>query len=270
MGKAKFFGALSVFLMAVCMLPANQWIKTYSLDPYIGPEIYYVKRLKEGGATQGGTIYGVRAGYDHVQRYRLYWGIDALWAQGTLNGNRKKETPQGEFVKEHLKSLFTDINVEARLGFTFQSRSWRCASFTPYAGLGYFWEKNCFQHPSPLQVHFKNTFTYIPVGFLSQIFVTPCCSLGFNFKVRYLLEAEQKVKGDPEYGTLTQHYEERLQYRAELPVTYFYCWGSHPLAVSLVPFYEYRPYGHRANFPFDFLEIKLKLYGATLKVQYLF
>lgn len=42
------------------------------------------------------------------------------------------------------------------------------------------------------------------------------------------------------------------------------------MAVGLVPFYEYRFYGHRANFPFDFLETKLKLYGATLKLHYLF
>lgn len=232
------------------------------INPYIGPEIYYVKRLKEGGSKQEGTLYGVRIGYDRVKRYKLYWGIDGLWAKGTLEGNRKREN-----VTDHFKSRFTDINVEARVGYTFQNKG-RCFSFTPYSGLGYFWEKNCYQHPSPLQVHFKNTFSYIPIGFLSEIFITPNWSAGFNFKVRYLIEAEQKVEHDPEFGTLTQHYEEKLQYRAELPVTYY--WVCKPLAISLVPFFEYRPYGHRANFPFDFLELKMKFYGATLKFQYLF
>lgn len=265
-----FFSALCALLLTGSLLPANQWVKTYCLDPYIGPEIYYVKREKEGGAQQGGTLYGVRIGYDRVKRYKFYWGIDALWAKGVLEGHRKKETLEGEVLKERLKSEFTDINVEARLGYTFQSKCWRCASWTPYGGLGYFWEKNDYKHPSPLQVHFKNHFTYVAGGFLSQIFITPSWSTGFNFKVRYLLEAEQKVEGDTEFGKLTQHYEEKLQYRAELPVTYFYCWRSCPLAVSLVPFFEYRAYGHRANFPFDFLEVKLKLYGATLKFHYLF
>lgn len=270
MNKSYFFIVLTVLCMASRLLSGNQWIRTYSLNPYIGPEIYYVKRMKEGGSTQGGTLYGVRLGYDRVRRYKFYWGIDALWAQGTLKGNRKRETLQGESFKEHLKSEFTDINVEARAGYTFQSKNWRCASFTPFAGLGYFWERNCYQHPSPLQVHFKNTFSYLTIGFLSQVFVTPSWSVGLNFKVRYLLEGEQKVEHDPEYGHLTQHYEEKPQYRTELPVTYFYCWECRRLAVSLVPFFEYRPYGHRANFPFDFLEIKLKLYGATLKFHYLF
>ena len=35
-------------------------------------------------------------------------------------------------------------------------------------------------------------------------------------------------------------------------------------------FFEYRSYGHQVNFPFDFLELKLKLSGATLKLEYLF
>lgn len=258
-----------LFLLASFLLSADQWVKGTSLNPYIGPEIYYVGRLKEGGSKQDGVLYGVRVGYDRVKRYKLYWGIDGLWAQGSLKGNKKRETPEG-FIKDHFKSVITDMNVEARLGYTFQSKTWRCASFTPYSGLGYFWEKNCYQHPSPLHVHFKNTFTYIPIGFLSEIFIASQWSAGLNFKVRYLIEAEQKVENDPEFGTLKQHYEEKLQYRGELPITYYYCWKSKPLSVSLTPFYEYRHYGHRANFPFDFLELKLKFYGATLKFHCLF
>lgn len=252
---------LLVFFTLSGSLSAQRWVKTYTTDPFIGPEIYYVKRIKEGGAEQTGPLYGVRIGYDHVRRYRLYWGIDALWAKGTL---------EGRIQEEHLKSEFTDINVEARIGFTFQSRYWRCASFTPYTGLGYFWEKNNYQHPSPLKIHFNNTFSYVPVGFLSQIFLTPSWSIGLNLKVRIILEGEQEVSHDPKYGRLTQHYQEKLQYRLELPITYFFCWNVHPLGLSLVPFCEYREYGHRANFPFDFLETKLKLYGATLKLLYLF
>lgn len=248
-------------LFASSVLSAKQWIKTYALEAYVGPEIYFLQREKEGGATQSGTLYGVRIGYDHIHRYKLYWGIDALWARGII---------EGKIEESHLKSQFTDMNVEARVGYTFQSKCWRCASFTPYTGGGCFWENNDYQHPSPLTVHFRNRFSYIPVGFLSQIFITPHWSVGVNFKVRYLLDAKQEVTNDPEHGKQTQHYEEKLQYRTELPITYFICWRKHSLAVSLVPFYEYRPYGHRANFPFDFLETTLKLYGATLKFLYLF
>lgn len=260
----KFLVKMSILFGSLLIsnsLPSKQWIKTYSVDPYIGPEIYYMKRLKEGGAKQGGTLYGVRIGYDYVQRSKFYWGADALWATGTL---------EGRIRDEHLKSNFTDINPEVRLGFTFQSKCWRCASFTPYVGLGYFWETNDYQHPSPLKIHFKNQFSYVPIGFLSQIFITNTLSIGLNFKVRIIFEGEQHVTHDPKHENMTQHYQEKLQYRIELPATYFFCWTSHPLAVSLIPFYEYRHYGHRANFPFDFLDTKLNLYGATLKLHYLF
>lgn len=248
-------------LLISSFLSAKQWVQTYALEAYAGPEIYYIRRAKEGGAQQSGTLYGVRIGYDHIHRDQFYWGIDALWAKGIL---------EGENQGKDLKSEFTDINVEARIGYTLQSKCWRCASFTPYIGGGYFWENNDYQRPSPLPVHFKNRFSYIPIGFLSRIFITPNWSIGANFKVRYLLEAEQYVTHDPEHENLKQNYEEKLQYRAEIPLVYFFCWGKHSLAVSLVPFYEYRSYGHRVNFPFDFLETKLKLYGATLKMLYLF
>jgi hypothetical protein len=250
-------------LFASGSLIAKQWVKTYALEAYIGPEIYYIYRTRGKETKQSGTLYGVRLGYDHIQRHKLYWGIDALWAQGILEGKTGKE-------KETIKSLFTDSNIEARVGFTFQSKFWRCASLTLYLGGGYFWEYNFYQHPSRLQVHFKNRFSYLPFGFLSQIFITSRWSIGANFKVRYLFESSVHVSHDPENDRATQNYEERLQYRAELPVTYFMCWNKHSLAVSLIPFYEYRPYGYRANFPFDFLETKLRLYGATLKLLYLF
>jgi len=220
-----------------------------------------MKRTKEGGTEQSGVLYGVRIGYDHVRRYKFYWGIDALWARGTLKGHNKDG---------HLKSQFTDRNIETRLGYTFQNKCWRCASFTPFLGVGYFWENNFYQHPSPLPIHFKNHFSYVPVGFLSQIFITPQMSVGLNFKMRIIWEGEQKVSHDPDHKNMTQHYDEKLQYRLELPCTYFFCWKNHPLGVSLDSFFEYRQYGHRANFPFDFLETTLKLYGATLKFMCLF
>lgn len=254
-----FFVFVLIFFSNI--VSAKQWLKTYSTDPFIGPEIYYLKREKEGGAKQDGPLYGVRIGYDRVQRYKMYWGIDALWAKGTLCGH------VGE---EKLKSEFTDINAESRIGFTFQCLNWRCASFTPFTGLGFFWEINNYKKPSPLLINFTNDFSYCPFGFLSQIFITPNWTIGLNAKGRYVLEGKQKVTNDPKYGKLTQQFQERLQYRIELPITYFFCWKTSSLAVRIVPFYDYREYGHRANFPFDFLETKLRFYGATLKMLYLF
>lgn len=242
-------------------LASQVCVKTYDAAVGIGPEIYYAERAKEGGAKQNGTLYGVRISFDYVKRYKFYWGADGLWAKGTIKGHVENA---------HLKSDLEDANIEGRFGYTFQSKTWRCASFTPFFGLGYFWENNHYRHPSPLELHFDTHFCYVPIGFLSQLFVTPCWAIGVNFKIRVLVDGKQTVSHDPQFNDHSLHFQEKLQYRVELPITHFFNWNCARLAAAFVPFYEYRPYGHRANFPFDFLETKFKFYGATLKLLYLF
>lgn len=247
-------------------LNIQKWIKTYGMEAYVGPEIYYAERTREGGTKQTGTLYGFRLGLDRIARYKLYSGADFLYATGILNG-----TGKGGDSTFKSKSLFTDVNAEGRFGYTFQSKTFHCASLTPFVGFGYFWETNAYKNPTPLHIHFKNRFSYIPFGFLSQIFITPQWSIGANVKIRYLLEAYQEVSHDPEHDDATQHYVKKLQYRIELPITYFPCLSlCDSLALSAVPFYEFRQYGRLVNFPFDFLETKLALYGATIKLLYLF
>lgn len=257
----RFFRLLIGCWFATGSLPAEQWTKTYANTAFVGPEIYYMKRDREGGSKQGGVLYGVRAGCEHLKRNHLYWGVDGLWAQGTLNGH---------VCEEPLKSTWTDANLEARIGYNFQSKCWRCLSFVPYLGIGNFWEKNHYQHPTVIPLHFKNTFLYVPLGFLSQAFLTPNWSIGLNFKVRLIVEGFQRVSHDPHFEKATLHYNAEPQYRVELPLLYFFCWRTLSLAASLEPFFESRFYGHRANYPFDFFDTHLKLYGATVKLFALF
>jgi hypothetical protein len=229
---------------------------------FAGPEIYYIKRTREGGANQNGYLYGARLGYDYIRRYAFYIGFDGLYAQGFLKGC------SGE--GDRIKSELTDANIEGRIGYTFQSKACHYFSFTPFVGIGYFWEFNDYQHPSPIQAYFKNTFYYVPVGFLSRVFFNPQLSVGLNFKARILVDGKVKVTHDEEAENSTQRYKEDWQYRIDVPLTYYFCWLNQDVAVSLVPFYEYRHYGHRVNFPFDFLDTKFRIYGGTLKLFYLF
>lgn len=228
---------------------------------FVGPEIYHVTRTREGGAEQKGWLYGVRGGYDYIKRNSFYYGIDALYAQGTLKGRTSEA---------RLKSDLTDINVEGRLGYTFQTDTCHYASFTPYIGIGYFWEINKYKHPSPLPIHFNNNFYYVPFGFLSSIYVTPELTLGFNYKGRFIIDGKTKVTHDASFDDVSLRYVQRIQSRLELPITYYFCWSNQEGAVAAVPFYEFRNYGHHPNFPFDFLETKFKIFGVTLKLLYLF
>jgi hypothetical protein len=228
---------------------------------YVAPEIYHVERTREQSKQQG-YLYGVRFGYDYIKRYAFYFGFEGLYAQGTLKGHGVESV--------RVKSSLTDKNLEGRVGYTFQMKGWPHASFTPFFGIGYFWEWNHYKHPSPLKIHLDNQFCYIPVGFLSNVYLSSCFSVGVDFKARFLLSGRTKISHDDEFSDMTQNYEEKLQYRVDVPLTYYFCLCQRQSAVALVPFYEYRHYGYRAHFPFDFLDTKFKIYGVNLKLYYPF
>lgn len=238
------------------------YAKDFSLNRHqfvIGPEWYYVDRVKCGGTKQNGNLFGVRLGYDRLKRFGFYWGIDGLIAHGRLKGHA------GSGHKLH--SRLTDSSVEGRLGFTFQQKTgWQCA-LTPYAGVGYFNETNKFKHPSPVTAHFKTYFPYAAVGFLSWMHPCDRVELGLNFKAKIPFEPKCRVTNDPEHKRVTQRIDERMHYRVELPLTYRLSCDGHT-GVSLIPFYEYRKYDHYPNFPFNFIKTIYNNYGLTLEFVY--
>lgn len=228
---------------------------------FFGPEIYYVKRLREGGGKQDGVLYGIKGGYEKVKRYKFYYALDGLYSQGVLNGKTNEN---------RIKSEFTNSNIETRFGYTFQYKYWPGYSVTPFVGIGYMWEYTEFKKPSPIRVHFDNRFPYIPFGFLSSLFITDQLQVGVNLKARFLWDGKQKVTHDPQHNSLLQCYEDHFQYRIEIPFTYYFCWKGAVLTTRLTPFYEYRHYGHGINYPFDFLETKYHFYGANFELIYKF
>lgn len=231
---------------------------------YIGPEFYYISRDKDGKdgrAKQHGYIYGGRAGYDRIKRYRIYWGVEGVYATGDIRGHKK-----GKKVKID----FTDENIEGRLGYTFQMKKGWMPAFVPFVGYGYIRETSKFKKPSPIPIKQRITFDYIAAGFLSQFYPHPLWVVGVNFKARFLFNSKCKISDDPDYEDFTQNIEHKVQYRVELPITYrLNCWCDH-LAVAVVPFWDYRHYGEHANFPFDFKDVKLNFYGFDLRLMYMF
>ncbi|MBA2369376.1 MAG: hypothetical protein H0V82_10200 [Candidatus Protochlamydia sp.] len=257
--KFNFFSIIPMIFFGI-LLSSNSYAEKGS-QVFAGPEIYFVKRTKEGGVEQHGNVYGIRVGYERVKRCKIYLGIDFLYAKGCL---------KGKLLDAHLKSNYTDINLEERVGYTFEAKCGFRPSLTPFIGYGRIWENNDYVLPSPACFHFHNNFTYVPVGFLSRFFACPSLSIGLNFKARFILDGKNKVSNDPNFDTMVQNYDEKIQYRVELPFCYNACLSGHEIGIDLIPFYEYRRYGKRANFPFDFLETKFVYYGATLKLAYLF
>lgn len=228
----------------------------------LGPEISHIKRTREGGGKQTGTLYGVRFNYDRIKRYKLYFGFEALYDSGTLRG--KSGTGQ------KLKSKFSDEEVEVRAGYTFQAKNCWQPAFTPFVGYGYFWETNKYRHPSPVHLKFQNKYRYVAYGFLSSFVLADVWTLGLNFKAKYLIHPRCRVSDDPDYPSHSMIFGEKLNYRIELPVSYSFCYCDCSFEAGLMPFYELRHYGGRESYPFDFLDTKLRLIGATFLLIYRF
>lgn len=242
--------------------------KIYAQDPslqrhqlYMGPKWSYVERIRHLGTKQQGHVWGLEGGYDRLKRYGWYWGAQADYLEGNLRGHSR--------FAGKLRSRFLTSFIEGRFGYTFQQKeNWQLA-FTPFLGVGYNLEKNRFLHPSPLKVRFKTDFAYATVGFLSWIHIAERVELGANFKIRIPFEPKCRVTHDEENDPVTQKIGERLQYRLDLPITYRLDCGGR-FAIILKPFYEYRHYGSRVNYPFDFFKTRYRFWGTSLELQYRF
>ena len=225
----------------------------------MGPEIICLTRTKKGGTVQDAVAGGVTAKYNRFKRYSWYWGGEGAWSYGKLHGKTGAD--------ETIRSNFYDTWVEGRLGYTFQQKDERQASFTPFIGAGYVWENNNFVAPSPLELHFKTHFPYLCTGFLLWFHLFENWEVGLNMKIRYPWEPRTDVSHDPENTSLTQNVWACTHTRVELPITYrLTCEGI--FALSFIPFYEYRRYGTHPNFPFNFYKTEFNLWGAAFEFLY--
>jgi hypothetical protein len=228
----------------------------------VGPEIYRFIREREGGTHQEGQINGVRVAIDRMKCNGIYLGVDYLYAKGPLKGATATGRP--------LRSELTDQIVEGRLGLTLQQKYGRCPFITPYVGWGYFHEINDFFRPSPLPCKFTDTFNYIAAGFLSGVNFTPLLSMGINFKLRFMQEATSEVSDDPLFDDVTLSMKEEIHVRVEVPFAYTPCSSLFGTGFLLSPFFEFRHFGGREGFPFNFKDTKFYLYGARFALTYHF
>lgn len=226
----------------------------------VGPEVYGIKRLKQGGTYQNGRMDGLRAGFDRIKSYGWYLGADYLYASGRLKG----ETVTGRT----LKSVMTDQIFEVRGGFTLQQNTNGYPFFIPFLGAGHFKEINDFKPPSPLTCKFADSFNYAACGFLSGVNLNPLLSMGINFKVRLMLDGQSHVTNDPKFNEVHLTMLEETHYRVELPITLMPPNTLGDSFFQLVPFYEFRHFGGREGFPFNFIDTKFHLYGLRASIIY--
>ena len=227
-----------------------------------GPETYHLRREREGGTNQDGWITGVRLGFDRIKRYKMYLGCDYLYATGPLQGS----TATGRA----LSSYITDETLEGRVGYTFRQKDTREAFISPFVGYGYFREVNAFYSPSPIPCKFTDTFHFAALGFLSGVNFTPLLSMGINFKLRFMQGGESKVSDDPIYDTVFLKMHDEIQVRLDVPFMLSPYKTRHSFGLLFSPFYEFRHFGGREGFPFNYKDTKFYLYGAHFALTYRF
>jgi len=230
----------------------------------VGPEIYRVKRTRLGGACQAGVLYGGRAIYERIPSSGLYWSAEGLIAQGILKGKMHSG--------DKVRSTFTDKGLEGRLGYTFCKQIYYKALWTPFVGYGYFREDNRYHSSSPLKVNLKNCYRYFPFGLLTTVAMRPDTTAGVNVIWKAMWRARCHVTGDRHHDNVTMSIADEVNFRIEFPLRYR-CEGSGTISRlewALIPFYERRHYGGKENFPFDFLDTKVKAYGANAALSYYF
>lgn len=228
----------------------------------IGAEWSHINREREGGTKQSGDCFGGRLTFDRIKRYKVYYGAQGYYGTGTLNGH------QGSGAK--IRSQFTNGQIEGSIGYTFQSKCFLSPWITPICGIGYMYEKNNFKHPSPLLLTFTTRYGYFPFGFLSGITVAEHFGIGLNVRFRWPFEPLCRVSNDEEQENTKQHIKEKLGFKIEVPLLYETPAFCRSLLVGILPYYELRHYGGMENYPFDFFNTKLHIYGINLQILYQF
>lgn len=227
---------------------------------YVGPEIYSVRRVRAGGSWQTGVLYGGRFGWERIQCASLYGCLTAVYAGGTLRG----KSGSGSTLYSH----FTDFEGEARIGYTFMKRKGRCCYFIPFIGLGCVSDTNHFVPPSPLTLQFHDFIKYVSFGFLADMRVLPCFDVGLTLILKSMFKGTCNTSGDAGAENTSLRMTNKLQYEVDLPLTWAISKRKEIFTLSLVPFYEFRHYGGRENFPYDFLATKFYIYGGRLLLNY--
>lgn len=233
---------------------------TYEVSPhaiYVGPTASHTHRTRKGGAWQSGELLGVQMRYDKVARSKIYWGADLSYAEGLLRGRSSAD--------DRVKSRFIDEWIEGRVGYTF-SRKWCFEwSLSPFLGIGYGLEKNRFVVPTPLLLHSKIRYIYVPLGFLGKMRFNDKWDIALQFTAKINANVKNYISHDPDFDDSTLQVDPKVGYRVEVPLNYNY---NSRWFFSISPYYESRHYGGKVNFPFDFVGTKLSTYGAWLKCGY--
>lgn len=239
----------------------NPFILLASIELQIGPEIFFYHRGRASGTFQQGRMDGIRVRAERFCPCGLYVGADYFRAYGEIYGENSRKLTI--FSKIH------DEIYEGRVGFCFQPLHpgiW----FVPFVGMGHFAEINDAFPPTPLCLCTIDQFSYFLAGFHSWIYSAHCFSIGFRFESMWMQNAKSKITEDPWYEDVTLSIQNVPYVRLELPLRYQPAKCHSYFTWQLTPFYEYRHFGEKEGYPFDYIDTKFHLIGGNVSIIFIF
>lgn len=253
------------YIFFLLMLVAVYDLSAFTQDIEIGPQIYHLKRSRDGGASQDGTLYGARVSYERVKDFGFYLGAFVDAAYGPIWGRSSSGAS--------LSSLFTDFEAQGLFGYTISCKSRFKAQLTPFVGIGFLQQTNKFKNPSPAApIQFQDDIQYYSLGFLTTSYLNPCWSLGLRLTVKWMYDGKCYVTDDPDpaIGDITQIIENKMLFAVDLPITYKLFGECSRYKITFMPFFQTRHLGGRFNYPVDFIDTRYVTYGARLLFDVMF
>jgi hypothetical protein len=210
-----------------------------------------------------GNLFGLQAGYDHVEGNALYYGGDLRFSAGNTfydGGNLFT----GELITGSTSNQ--SFNAEARVGYTFKVGSENRLLLTPFLGYGY------QQWGRDLGGIIENyTWGYIATGLRSEYKLSPKFDIGLNLKLLFQQNVNINIRFVGEGSNLDLKLGNRPHYEVELPLTYHLVdTPSHGFDFNLTPYYRSQDID-RSHFAADNLGLVLaepssitNVYGARI------
>ena len=88
-----------------------------------------------------------------------------------------------------------------------------------------------------------------------------------DVKMKFMLNGKTKVSNDPVMGDATLLMNNQVLARISVPLIFSPPCVRMGLEFVVDPFYEFRHYGGREGFPFDYIDTKYNLYGANFALR---
>lgn len=226
-----------------------------------GPEAFHMDRKLRTGTEMDGWFQGFRGGYDHIAPNSLYYGVEAGFSQGTLDGVQSNGDP--------LRADVLEWDAEARLGFTVGCEKWRNLLVTPFVGYHYYNGHFRFFFPSDPEPRCEDTFNAWVAGLFVSLDICDRVRAGVDFRARYMWDAKNILKeASTTYPYLDRTMGNRFHWAVQAPVDIQVCKSRPNLKLRVTPFWRHRHYGFWLNSPKNFTRTKFCNFGAAIMIWY--